>query len=411
VRASTNSSGFDQDQSGAVRFTLLLTGTMTIMAGATISPALPALADHFQSYPNVAYLSRLLITLPSLVIAISAPLAGFIVDRFGRKRLLIAGITLYGFAGSAGVVLDTLPGILASRALLGLAVAAVMTVSSTLMGDYFSGRVRERFMGFRQGFIQYGGVVFLILGGLLATLDWRAPFLVYLLAFAILPLAVLFLFEPDRDSIENGRNAEDSSNPPYLMIGMLYGIGIVHSVAFYMGPTQLPFFLRDLGVLSPLVAGLAMALISVASASVSMFAFAWFRRVFCRDTIFVISFVGFGVSYWLITALDTLTPILFVLALTGSSLGLLFPNLSLWVLEVAPDRLRGRILGGLATSIFVGHFLSPLLSQPIADAWNLRTAYGVLGTAMILVGIFFLARRWQLRRQRLFCNGTDNVGS
>ena len=178
------------------------------------------------------------------------------------------------------------------------------------------------------------------------------------------------------------------------MIGMLYGIGIVHSVAFYMGPTRLPFFLRDLGVLSPLVAGLVMALISVASASVSMFVFAWFRRVFCHDTIFVISFVGFGVSYWLMTALDTLTTILFVLALTGSSLGLLFPNLSLWVLEVAPDRLRGRILGGLATSIF----LSPLVSQLIADTWNLRTAYGVLGIGMGLVGIFFLARRLQLRR-------------
>jgi MFS family permease len=370
---------------------------MTIMAGATISPALPALADHFQSTPNVAYLSRLLITLPSLVIAIFAPLAGMVIDRFGRKRLLIVGITLYGFAGSAGIVLDTLPGILASRAFLGLSVAAVMTVSSTLMGDYFSGRVRERFMGFRQGFIQYGGVVFLTLGGILAVVDWRAPFLVYLLAFAILPLAILFLFEPDRSQIAGGRNDEDRSSPPYVMIGMLYAIGVVHSIAFYMGPTQLPFFLRDLGVLSPMVAGLAMALISIASASVSMFAFAWFRRVFHRDTIFVIAFVGFGVSYWLMTVLDTLAPVLFVLALTGASLGLLFPNLSLWVLEIAPGWIRGRILGGLATSIFVGHFLSPLVSQPMAEAWNLRTAYAVLGSAMILVGIFFIVRRWNLR--------------
>ena len=231
MSALHDESSVDQDQSRAVRFTLLLTGTMTIMAGATISPALPALADHFQASPNVAYLSRLLITLPSLVIAIFAPLAGLVIDRFGRKRLLIAGITLYGFAGSAGVMLDTLPGILASRALLGLAVAAVMTVSSTLMGDYFSGRVRERFMGFRQGFIQYGGVVFLTLGGILATLDWRAPFLVYLLAFAILPLAIFFLFEPDSSQIASERNAKDATKPPYLMIGMLYGIGIVHSMS------------------------------------------------------------------------------------------------------------------------------------------------------------------------------------
>jgi MFS family permease len=177
------------------------------------------------------------------------------------------------------------------------------------------------------------------------------------------------------------------------MIGMLYGIGVIHSIAFYMGPTQLPFFLRDVGVGNPAVAGLAMALISLASASVSMFAFAWFRRVFQRDTIFVIAFMGFGVSYWLMSMLTTVTPILFALVLTGASLGLLFPNLSLWVLDIAPDWVRGRILGGLATSIFVGHFLSPVVSQPIAEIWNLRVAYAVLGTAMILVGVFFLIRR------------------
>ncbi|MEK9944995.1 MAG: MFS transporter [Alphaproteobacteria bacterium] len=391
----TRSTVPDQDQRLAVRITLLLTGTMTIMAGATISPALPALAEHFHDTPNVAYLSRFLITLPSIVIAIFAPLAGLIIDRFGRKRLLIAGITLYGFAGSAGFVLDTLPGILVSRALLGLSVAAVMTVSSTLMGDYFSGRVRERFMGFRQGFIQYGGVVFLTLGGLLATVDWRAPFMVYLLAFAILPLALIFLFEPEQTRTPVNDEDPPRAKPAYLMIGMLYGIGILHSVAFYMGPTQLPFFLRDLGVTSPNIAGLAMALISLASASVSMFAFAWFRRFFQRDTIFVIAFVGFGISYWLMTFMTTLTPILFVLVLTGASLGLLFPNLSLWVLDIAPDWIRGRILGGLATSIFVGHFLSPIVSQPIADAWDLRTAYAVLGTAMLLVGLFFVVRRWR----------------
>jgi len=374
----------DLDQSLAVRFTLLLTGTLTIMAGSTISPALPALADHFQDSPNVAYLSRFLITLPSIVIAIFAPLAGLVIDRFGRKRLLIAGITLYGFAGAAGLILDSLSGILVSRALLGVSVAAVMTVSSTLMGDYFSGRVRERFMGFRQGFIQFGGVVFLSLGGLLATIDWRAPFLVYLLAFAILPLAIIFLFEPDGDLVKRDTDTAPREQPPYLMIGMLYGI---------MGPTQLPFFLRDVGVGNPAVAGLAMALISLASASVSMFAFAWFRRVFQRDTIFVIAFMGFGVSYWLMSMLTTVTPILFALVLTGASLGLLFPNLSLWVLDIAPDWVRGRILGGLATSIFVGHFLSPVVSQPIAETWNLRVAYAVLGTAMILVGVFFLIRR------------------
>ena len=181
--------------------------------------------------------------------------------------------------------------------------------------------------------------------------------MVYLLAFAILPLAVLFIFEPDRSRALEGADLQRPLATPLLVIAMLYGIGIVQSVAFYMGPTQLAFFLRDIGVGSPTVAGLAMALISLASATVSMFSFAWLRRVFSRDSIFVIAFVGFGVSYWLMAAATNLVSILVVLSLTGACLGLLMPNLSLWVIDIAPERLRGRILGGLATSIFVGHFL------------------------------------------------------
>jgi MFS family permease len=380
----------DRDQRLAVRFTLLMTGTMTIMAGATISPALPALADHFATFPNVEYLSRFLITLPSVVIGICAPIAGFVIDRFGRRRLLLASIVLYGLAGSAGFLLDSLPGILASRALLGVAVAGVMTVSSTLMGDYFSGRVRERFMGFRQGFIQFGGVVFLTLGGILATLDWRAPFLVYLLAFLILPMAAVFIFEPRLTQGGPDRDHSLRIPIPFMAIGTLYAIAVAQSVAFYMGPTQLAFYLRDIGIHSPTYAGLAMALISLASASVSMFAFAWFRRRFSREAIFVMAFAGFGISYWFMAGLSSLVLILTTLALTGASLGLLMPNLSLWVVDIAPERARGRILGGLATSIFVGHFLSPLVSQPIAELWNLRVAYAVLGTAMLLVCAFFL---------------------
>jgi len=378
----------DRDQGLVVRFTLLMTGAMTIMAGATISPALPALAAHFADMPNVEYLSRFLITLPSIFIGVFAPVAGLVIDRFGRRRLLLGAIILYGVAGSAGFFLDTLTGILVSRALLGLSVAGVMTVSSTLMGDYFSGRIRERFMGFRQGFIQFGGVVFLTLGGLLASYDWRAPFLVYLLAFAILPFAALHLHEPILESARD-RDRMKGVAIPFATIAVLYGVAVSHSIAFYMGPTQLAFYLRDLGVGSPTVAGLAMALISLASAAVSILSFAWFRRRFSREAIFVIAFLGFGASYLLMASISSLTPMLFVLVLTGACLGLLMPNLSLWVVDAAPERARGRILGGLATCIFVGHFLSPLVSQPIAEAWKIGTAYAVLGVAMVLVGLGF----------------------
>ena len=101
------------------------------MSGATIGPVLPVMSEAFADTPDSAFLTRLVLTMPALFIVITSPFAGYLVDRLGRKKLLLAATLLYGFAGSAGSWLDSLTAILVSRALLGVAVAGVMTVCVT----------------------------------------------------------------------------------------------------------------------------------------------------------------------------------------------------------------------------------------------------------------------------------------
>ncbi|MFT5047407.1 MAG: MFS family permease, partial [Porticoccaceae bacterium] len=52
------------------------------MAGATIAPGLPGLLAHFSDHPDAEYLTRFILTIPGLAIAISAPLAGYLADKF-----------------------------------------------------------------------------------------------------------------------------------------------------------------------------------------------------------------------------------------------------------------------------------------------------------------------------------------
>ncbi|WP_278913668.1 hypothetical protein [Deinococcus wulumuqiensis] len=53
---------------------LLFAATLTIMAGATIAPSLPAMREHFSALPQRDVLVRLVLTLPALVIALTWPL-------------------------------------------------------------------------------------------------------------------------------------------------------------------------------------------------------------------------------------------------------------------------------------------------------------------------------------------------
>jgi MFS family permease len=188
--------------SWTTKLTLLLASSLTVMAGATVSPSLPAMKQQFESSIADADLRttlvKLVITLPALFITIGSPIAGSIVDRFGRKSLLLIGAIFYGLAGTSGLYLESLPAILVGRAFLGVAVACVMVSATTLIADYYVGAARAAFMGIQAGFMGLGGVVFLTLGGALAQQNWHYPFGIYALAWLIVPLILAFILEPHR---------------------------------------------------------------------------------------------------------------------------------------------------------------------------------------------------------------------
>ena len=225
------------------KITLLLISTLTIMSGATISPSLPAMQAAFSDVANADVWVRLVLTLPALFIVLGAPLAGVITDKLGRKCLLIASTVLYGFAGASGFVLESLWAILMGRALLGLAVGGVMTSVTTLITDYFEGKERSNVFGLQGTFMNIGGILFLSLGGVLADIDWHMPFLIYLFAFVLLPLALYSLYEPERLE-ENGEDV-GLSQLPWRLLSIIYGASLVLMVIFYTIPVQLPFYLTN----------------------------------------------------------------------------------------------------------------------------------------------------------------------
>lgn len=382
----------------AVRTTLLLTSTLTVMAGATIAPSLPALQAHFADFPNVDYLSRFVLTLPALFVAACSPLAGYVIDRFGRRRLLIAAVTLYGIAGTAGALVDWLPAILLSRALLGIAVAGTLTATSTLIGDYFSGAERSRMMGFRTTAVNGGGVLFMVLGGALASLNWRGPFFVYLLALVLLPAVLRFLHEPPRGARRPTAQADGAALPPvpWLAIAALCGITWLYSWIFYVIPTQLPFYLRELGILEPGLAGLAMASFLISTSGMSLF-YARIQAAVGLPALFLLGFGLMAAGYAVLGFADSL-PVVFGGALVaGLGLGIIMPSLAVTLMDTAPEHVRGRVMGANSTATMLGHFTSPLLSQPVVAAFGLQAAFqGAAGILIVLAAVtpaVLLARR------------------
>ncbi|MDP8965906.1 MAG: MFS transporter [Cyanobacteriota bacterium] len=370
--------------------TLLLTSSMTVMAGATISPALPQIQQFFQNEPNSEFWVKLMLTLPGLFTAIGAPFAGIIIDRFGRKPLLTGAIILYGLAGGSGCILSSLTGLLIGRAFLGLAVGAIMTTSIALIADYYQGPKRNQVMGIQAAFMGYGGVVFLTLGGFLADISWRVPFSIYLSAFAILPLVIFCLTEPQVEAQQNSVLLEEANAKlPVGTIALIYALTFLTMVVFYMIPVQLPFYLKSLGQMSNAQTGLAIAASTLASAIVSM-RYGKIKTHLSFTGVLICLYLLLGLGYVTISWAASYPFVLLGLVIAGSGLGLLLPNMNVWLNAKTPITSRGRVLGGLTTCMFLGQFCSPIVSQPIAQKIGLGVTYGVAGVAMWVLAILLV---------------------
>jgi MFS family permease len=406
-------------ESTLVKAALLITSSMAVLGGATLAPALPAIQAHFREIPNVQLLVRFVLTIPALLIAITAPGAGYVVDKFGRKNILIASVILSGLAGLSGFFASSLPIILIGRGFLGIGVAGLMISTTTLITDYYSGTSRATFLGFQAGFMGITGTILLIGVGFLADGSWNSPFLIYLLPFPILLFVIFVLFEPQLEArcaetpsvvgepgscvgeslISEGHVpafAADAEPLPIKLLVFIYGTILLVEIIFYVVPIQLPFYFQNLSGGSASQSGVAISTMSFVFALSSIF-YGKIAVRLDRITVLVIAMTLIGLGYALMAMASGLVLLYAGLISAGVGIGLMIPNLYVWLASEAPQSTRGRVLGGFTTALFLGQFLSPILSQPLTIAYDVRAVFILAGAISFVVVPFVILGRHRLR--------------
>jgi MFS family permease len=294
-----------------------------------------------------------------------------------------------------------------------------MTTVTTLIADYYAGAARGRFLGLQAGFMGLGGTAYLALGGVLADVGWRVPFLAYSFAFVILPFILLALYEPllGEQCAEKPNPASDpgecvaesiratrsinsmgsiASSVPIRFFLSVYLVMLGSQIIFYLIPVQLPFYLRDVTGASAAQSGLALSVMSLFYALASL----QYGRVASRLgylEVLTMALALLGVGYLLISSAGGWAIIVLGLLLGGIAMGLLVPNVSVWLADGTPLELRGRVLGGLMTATFLGQFLSPFVGQPVSGLVGLGGLYLSGGVLLLVIAALFWVTRNQLR--------------
>jgi len=378
---------------------LLVAASLTTMANATISPALPGLERLFADDPNAAMLTRLLVPAPSLSVAVCAPLAGLIADRCGRRQLLLAGVILFVIAGCAGLFLPDLPTIFVSRLILGIAVALIMTAQTALIGDYFIGDDRSALSGMQISARNFGGFVFISLAGWVAVISPRLPFVIYGIAAAFLPLMWKVIVDRPRTSGAPGTQWEDGS-PGHSSWGLILALFVLLQAAtnmiFFIMPTQLSFFFEAAGHNSAVMTGSALGVLTL-SGGCSALLYSRVQRATGDSGIFALGYGAMALGFLLLTLAATPLAWSVAAAAIGAGYALVSPSFVTLALRLAPIRRRGIAGGILTASVFIGQFCSPLLSTPLIASYGYEGLFrstSLLLTAMVIVVVAKGCGKW-----------------
>jgi MFS family permease len=379
---------------------LVFSGFLPVMAIIALAPTLPTLLAHFHDVPNAKLMVPLLITAPSACIALFAPAAGAIADRFGRRRLLLWAMALYGCGGLIPFFIDNFWAVVAGRFVIGIGEAGVLTVVNTLLADYYEEQARHRWLMIQGVVGSMLGTLTIACSGFLAAQGWQFPFLVYGVAIPIFLASLVYLFEPEPRGRRAGKadtteTAVASTPFPTMVALMVCGVTVVLSTIYYVQVINFSLLLKEMGVGDPKSIGLWMAIPSI-GVPIGAVLFKLTTRFGAGAQIFLV-FTGYAIGLGGIGMAPDYKVALAFAFVQQLANGLIVPALIAWTQSKFSFEHRGQGMGWWASSFFVAQFLSPAAVNAmrgwVGDLQAAFLAFGIIAAVFALGACLLRLRR------------------
>ncbi|UHA72612.1 MFS transporter [Paenibacillus sp. 481] len=181
-----------------------------VLGNSMLVPILPDVKRHLHL---TQLQTSLIITLFSVAAGLIIPLAGYLSDRFGRKKVIIPSLILYGAAGivtGLGALWGSYPILIAGRAIQGIGAAGTAPIAMALVGDLYQDATESQALGLIEAANGAGKVLSPVIGSLLALWTWTAPFFAFPIFCVLALLAVMFLIS------EPKHQQQPTALKPYL---------------------------------------------------------------------------------------------------------------------------------------------------------------------------------------------------
>lgn len=363
---------------------LVLACSMAVALGLglhAVAPGLPLVQQVFGIDDFEVGLITSAYVLPGVLFA--APL-GVVADLLGRRRVFSVAGLLYGGMGIAMSMAPTFEWLLTWRLCQGVAFAALMPLTVTIIGDAYTGLAQVRAQAQRQVSMAMANLAVPIVGAQLAAVAWSLPFAIQ--SLTILPaLFALVVLDPGSSVVERRSgylrlamvSLRRRGFPSVLNLGFLRFFARFSIIAYL--PLQLT---RQLGT-SLTAVGVVMATatgLGFASAMVT-------ARLSARLTpsrLVLGALIAVGLALIAFAFPINLAVVLAIATVFALSDGLISVLQSSYAARGTPDGVRAGLVAVNGTARNAGKFVGPLVTGAIASLAGIGPALALAGLIVIV---------------------------
>jgi MFS family permease len=382
------------------KLVVLLSGLLSSLSLTAITSVLPSISSHLAHGPNDAMLVKQLIGAVTLAMAVGAPTGGYIADKIGLRPTLFGASVIYSVAGTAGLYLNSLPLLLGSRLVLGLAAATIQVLGLAMINTTLAGNARAKWMGLHF-FVAIFGTLFIIpLAGQLGEISWRMPFALYA-AGLILVLGLLWPQGERAKGTEAAAVVAGLSTPaaavevgtptlagfPWHYLPLAFVLGALT----FLPTIAIPFQLREQVGASPSTIAYVMTGTAAIGAVMALL-YGRARLYLSTHAAFLLSLGLNFAGAFIATNSSSFALIVTGLLIMGAGAAWFSPNILIAVGAKVTPALQGRAAGLLKAAQFLSAPIAILLVQPYVKRYGEVIALKAVAAIALLMFVLMAVR-------------------
>lgn len=369
----------------------LLSLSILAQTAPSVSIANTQLAHLFPEQSTSAI--ELISTLPNFGVLLLILFSESIAKRFGIKRTIMAGLTMYLIGGILPAFIPNYYAFVVLRLLMGFGIGLFNPFSVSLMYRFYKDQELTDMLGYQNTSQNLGNAGFGFLLSALIIAGWNVAYMGF--AIGLIPLILFGAFvmipedkpkERDSGQVQSKTRLKDSINTHIILLALLF---MAVFAMFLMMTIKMALLGEETGLITPSTAASILASLGLSS----MIAAPFFGKLskFFGNFILPISFSGIALAFFIVSHAKNVGMLTAGVVIAGLFFGWVFPQAFLRVSQVAP-----RNGGTLATSVVLmginfGAAFSAIIINYIAGLFGFTTAAGVLtmcGIGFVILAIF-----------------------